>query len=64
MAQGAGRPRRALFLLGYAGWAAGQLESELDEGAWAVALADERLVFEKDPGQKWPVAMARRLLDL
>jgi putative transcriptional regulator len=63
MAQGAG-PRRALFMLGYAGWAAKQLESELDKGAWAVALADERLVFEEEPGQKWPAAMARRLLDL
>ena len=63
MAQGAG-PRRALFLLGYAGWAAGQLESELDKGAWAVAPADERLVFEEDSVQKWPAAMARRLVDL
>jgi putative transcriptional regulator len=63
MAQGAG-PRRALFILGYAGWAAGQLESELGKEAWVVALADERLVFEEDPAQKWPAAMARRLLDL
>lgn len=63
MAQGAG-PRRALFMLGYAGWAGGQLESELKTGAWAVALADERLVFEEEPRQKWPAAMARRLLDL
>jgi hypothetical protein len=33
-------------------------------GAWGVALADERLVFDEDPKQKWIEAMSRRLLDL
>jgi putative AlgH/UPF0301 family transcriptional regulator len=32
--------------------------------AWAVATADERLVFDEDPTQKWIEAMTRRLLDL
>ncbi|HEY2995964.1 MAG TPA: YqgE/AlgH family protein, partial [Methylomirabilota bacterium] len=63
IARGAG-PRRSLFVLGYAGWAAGQLEAELATGAWAVARADERLVFDEDPQQKWIEAMTRRLLDL
>ena len=63
MASGKG-PRRALFCLGYAGWAPGQLDAELKTGAWGVALADERLVFEEDPRQKWIEAMSRRLLDL
>jgi putative transcriptional regulator len=63
MAQGTG-PRRALFFLGYAGWAPGQLDAEMTTGAWGVALADERLVFDEDPSQKWIEAMTRRLLDL
>jgi putative transcriptional regulator len=63
MAQGTG-PRRALFLLGYAGWAPGQLDVELATGAWGVAPADERLVFDEDPQQKWIEATTRRLLDL
>lgn len=63
MGQGAG-PRRALFILGYAGWAPGQLDAELTTRAWAVAAADERLVFDEDPTQKWIEAMTRRLLDL
>jgi putative transcriptional regulator len=63
MARGTG-PRRALFCLGHAGWAPGQLDAELGTGAWAVARADERLVFDEDPAQKWIEAMTRRLLDL
>jgi putative transcriptional regulator len=63
MAQGSG-PRRALFFLGYAGWAPGQLDAEMTTGAWGVAPADERLVFDEDPSQKWIEAMTRRLLDL
>jgi len=63
MARGAG-PKRALFCLGYAGWAPGQLDREMTTGAWGVAIADERLVFEMDPQQKWIEAMSRRLLDL
>ena len=63
MARGDG-PKRALFCLGYAGWAPGQLEREMSTGAWGVALADERLVFEEDARQKWIEAMSRRLLDL
>jgi putative transcriptional regulator len=63
MAGGTG-PRRALFVLGYAGWAPGQLDGELTTGAWGIAAADERLVFEMDPAQKWIEAMARRILEL
>jgi len=63
MARGAG-PRQARFVLGYAGWAPGQLDAEMTTGAWAVAVADEQLVFETDPGQQWIEAMARRLLEL
>ena len=63
MARSAG-PRRALFCLGYAGWAPGQLDAELATGSWAIAATDERLVFETPPAQKWIEAMARRILEL
>ena len=46
------------------GWAPGQLDAELTTGAWGIAAADERLVFEMDPAQKWIEAMARRILEL
>jgi putative transcriptional regulator len=63
IARGAG-PRRALFALGHAGWAPGQLDAEMATRAWGVAPADERLVFDEDPQQKWIEAMSRRLLEL
>jgi putative transcriptional regulator len=63
IAQGKG-PRRALFALGYAGWAPGQLEAEMKTGAWVRASADEALIFDEDYATKWDRAMARRKIDL
>jgi len=39
--------------LGHAGWAAGQLEHELTEGAWIVAPANADLVFAEDSAALW-----------
>ena len=63
LARGQG-PRRALFALGYAGWAPGQLEGEIRRGAWIVVPADEALVFDDAAARKWDRAMARRKMDL
>jgi putative transcriptional regulator len=57
-------PRRALFAVGYAGWAPGQLEEELARGGWLTASADEEVLFDSDHGTKWRRATALRLLDL
>jgi len=38
---------------GSAGWAPGQLEHEVVEGAWHVAPADAALVFDPDPSSVW-----------
>jgi putative transcriptional regulator len=37
------------FVIGYAGWGAGQLENELEEGSWQVLPADAGTVFNADP---------------
>ena len=63
IADGTG-PRRFLFALGYAGWSPGQLEAEIERGAWITIPADEALVFDADAGSKWERAMARRPIDL
>jgi putative transcriptional regulator len=61
----AGRgPERSLFALGYAGWAPGQLESELAAGAWFVVEADEILLFDEQTETKWQRAFDRRGIDL
>lgn len=63
IARGAG-PRRAMFAAGYAGWAAGQLEAEIQGGFWFVAPADEALIFDGDAASKWERATERRKIVL
>ena len=56
LAQGRG-PDRAVLSLGYAGWAAGQLESEMLANGWLTADAKDDLIFGTDNGQKWQAAL-------
>jgi putative transcriptional regulator len=63
IARGTG-PRRAMFAAGYAGWAAGQLETEIQGGFWFVAPADETLIFDDDAASKWERATERRKIVL
>jgi putative transcriptional regulator len=50
-------PLEKLFVLGYAGWTAGQLDEELQNNAWLVADADPALVFDHDTEGKWERAV-------
>jgi len=63
IARGAG-PRKSLFAVGYAGWAPGQLEGEIEQGTWITVPADEALLFDEDSARKWDRAMARRRLTI
>lgn len=63
IAEGKG-PKRALFILGYAGWAPGQLESEIAAGAWENVPPDETLIFEESDEAKWERAISRHSIDL
>ncbi|HUL11080.1 MAG TPA: YqgE/AlgH family protein [Methylococcaceae bacterium] len=58
VAEGRG-PERTRFLLGYAGWGAGQLEHELARSDWLIAPADPSLIFSSDPGAVWEKALQR-----
>jgi putative transcriptional regulator len=58
MATGTG-PRRSLIALGYAGWAPGQLEGEIQQNGWLFCPADEDLVFGEDDDEKWVRAMKK-----
>jgi len=57
-------PRESLVAFGYAGWGAGQLESEIAAGSWAIVPADEALLFDDDDASKWQRAFARRGVEL
>lgn len=48
---------RCRLLLGYAGWAPGQLDGELAASAWLTAPPDPDLVFDTAPEQMWERAI-------
>ena len=52
-------PDRAIIALGYAGWAPGQLEAELQANGWLACAADENLLFGPDEDTKWDRALAK-----
>jgi putative transcriptional regulator len=61
VSQGAG-PNKFMVSLGYAGWAAGQLEEEIKQNAWLSVAADPHVIFDLAPEQRLPAAM--RLLGI
>ena len=58
IARGRG-PENVLLALGYAGWAAGQLEAEIASNGWLTCDADQALVFEVENARKWTEALAK-----
>ncbi|MGH7775383.1 MAG: YqgE/AlgH family protein [Candidatus Binatia bacterium] len=53
-------PRQSLFALGYAGWAPGQLETEMKANDWFSIPAEEALIFDGDAKTRWERAMAKQ----
>jgi putative transcriptional regulator len=58
IAKGAG-PKHAILALGYAGWAAGQLETEIQHNGWLHCDADPDLIFGGDVEEKYLRALAK-----
>src|SRR6202142_1727006 len=58
IAKGAG-PKHAILALGYAGWAAGQLESEIQDNGWLHCDADPDLIFGGDVEEKYLRALRK-----
>ncbi|APH57699.1 Transcriptional regulator, algH [Granulibacter bethesdensis] len=56
-------PSHGFLALGYASWTAGQLERELQQNAWLSAPANQTLIFETGPGDRWKGAMAQLKID-
>ncbi|WP_274629777.1 YqgE/AlgH family protein [Arvimicrobium flavum] len=57
-------PRHALMALGYAGWGAGQLESEIAENGWLTCPADMGMLFDADIERKYDRILASIGIDL
>jgi putative transcriptional regulator len=51
-------PSRAMLALGYAGWGAGQLETEIQENGWITGPADSEIIFDPATETKWDRALA------
>ena len=59
-----GGPNSALLALGYAGWAPGQLENEIQENGWLHCSADKELIFGTDTDAKYDKAIRKLGIDL
>ncbi len=57
-------PASAILALGYAGWAPGQLESEIQENGWLHCTPDPDLIFGTDISAKYHKAMKKIGIDV
>jgi putative transcriptional regulator len=62
IARGEG-PASAILALGYAGWAPGQLENEIQANGWLHCAADPELIFGADTGGKYERALKKIGID-
>src|SRR5215510_4579196 len=52
-------PQSAVLALGYAGWAPGQLETEINQNGWLHCAADPELIFGQDTSGKYEKALKK-----
>lgn len=57
-------PKECLVALGYAGWAAGQLEHEIVENSWLSAPANHAILFNTPVEHRWAAAAQLMGVDL
>ena len=62
VAQGKG-PEQILITLGYAGWGAGQLESEMAQNAWLNVASTRAILFTTPSAQRYEVALGQLGID-
>lgn len=63
LAKGDG-PHDSLLALGYAGWAPGQLDEEVQNNGWLTVPASEQIVFRQSNDSKWQSAVASLGVDI
>jgi putative transcriptional regulator len=52
-------PDYARLFVGYSGWAAGQLEAEIEASAWLMGDVDRDIIFNTSPDRMWDTAIRR-----
>jgi putative transcriptional regulator len=57
-------PNQFIVTLGYAGWAPGQLEKELQDNAWLTTPADSEIMFNTPIELRWKKATEKLGIDL
>lgn len=63
IASGTG-PKQAILALGYAGWAPGQLENEIQHNGWLHCAADPDLIFGRNVEDKYKLALDKIGIDI
>ena len=56
-------PDEAIFALGYAGWASGQLESEIQDNGWMICPLDRKILFDQEFDSKYVRALGSLGID-
>lgn len=51
------QPHNIRFMVGYAGWSAGQLQEELSYRSWVSGEMDPNYLFNTNPADLWKLAM-------
>lgn len=62
IAKGTG-PERAALALGYAGWAPGQLDAEIQANSWLSCPAEPELIFNTPAGERYDRVMRKLGID-
>lgn len=57
-------PKKWLVALGYAGWAAGQLEEEIQRNSWLHDVAETDIIFDEPLALRWELAAHRIGVDI
>lgn len=57
-------PDDSIVALGYAGWSAGQLDNEIASNTWLSCPAEEQIIFETPPEERWKAAAKLIGIDL
>ena len=57
-------PKKSLVILGYSGWASGQLEGEMEKDHWILSDLDQSIIFEKESNKKWKKAFKNSFIKI